>query len=144
MHTCLLATLSQWQSFISNVGLPGFFMIAVLVTMIYVLRWAAPHVRAALAAHLRLVNTLTDATERQADLNRRQTQSCEDTARILAELQVVHQPRSAASTLRTNRALRHAAAAIFESTVETRKAAVQRHTEAMQRELDIHDKETFS
>lgn len=135
--TCLLfaQTLPQWQEFVSQVGLPGFFMAAVLATMVAVLRWIAPQARTVFAAHVVLVRALTEAAERQSDFNRRQTEAAEKTARVLTELQAAHRSDSPASTLRTNRALHYAAHALYEVSDDDHKPAVRPYTQAMHREL---------
>lgn len=133
--TLLGQSLQQWQEFISLVGLPGLFMVAVLALLAAVVRWIAPHARSLLQQHAQLVRALTVATERQTDFNRRQTEATEDMARVLAQLREAHDPDSPASTLRTNRALQYAAHALYEVTDDERKPAVRPYAEAMRREL---------
>jgi hypothetical protein len=133
--TLFAESLSQWQEFISLVGLPGLFMVAVLALMAAVVRWIAPHARTVLRDHANLVRTLAEATEKQTEFNRRQTEATEDMARVLAQLHDAHAPDAPASTLRTNRALHYASHALYEIAEDDRKPAVRPYTEAMRREL---------
>ncbi len=100
-------TVDLWTSLISNVGLPAAFVLAILLFLYRTFKTLVPYFQEAFDKHIELVEELKEALRRQHD-----------------------------ETSKTNRALRHNAAALEALASKDKREKVSVHTEAMRRELE--------
>lgn len=104
----------RWIDLLNSVGLPTFFVLALLMLIWRSLKAIAPFLQEAYRKHIELVEELRMSVSRQTDL-----------------LAIIHE-----ESRRSNQALRHAADALEEIATPSRKGPVSRATGKMRDELE--------